>query len=121
MKIIGKISLSMLILTPAVVLAQGIKDAGDKLTFMREKGVGLSSNFQGLTGTVLSAIFYVLGTVFLILMIYGGFVWIKAAGRDPEIDRAKKIIITAVVGMMVVLASYAITNFILGRVGSPTA
>lgn len=120
MKIIGKISLSLLVLMPVVVLAQGLKDAGNKLDFMQDKGVGLPGNFQGLTGTVLAGIFYILGTIFLLLMIYGGYVWIKSAGRDQEVDRAKKILATSIIGMVVVLASYAITNFILGRIGAPT-
>ena len=119
MKIIGKISLSLIVFIPVAVLAQGLKDAGDKLGSMQDKGVGLSSNFQGLTGTVLAGIFYILGTIFLLLMIYGGYVWIKAAGRDQEVDRAKRILMTSIIGMIVILASYAITNFILGRVGAP--
>ncbi len=121
MKIIGKISLSLLVLMPVVVLAQGLKDAGDKLEFMQDKGVGLSRNFEGLTGTVLAGVFYVLGTVFLLLMIYGGYVWLKAAGRDQEVDRAKRILMTSIIGMVVILASYAITNFILGRISAPIA
>lgn len=107
------ISLSLLLL-PALSLAQGLKDAGGKLS---DTQVGLSSDLPGTASNVVNIVFYIVGTLFLILVIYGSFVWLKAAGREEEINRAKKIIYTSVVGLIVVMASYAITNFILSRTG----
>ena len=93
--------------------AEGIGAAGEKLSGLAGQGLALTSNFQGTTATVVSMIFYVMGTIFLALMIYGGVVWAKSAGREEEIKRAKNIIITALIGLVVVMASYAITRFIL--------
>ena len=123
MKIIGKIFLATLVcLPPAVVLAAtGLGEAGTKLGNLKTQGVGLSSNLGGITASVLSGGFYLLGTIFLALMIYGGFVWGKAAGRDEEVTRARKIITTSLIGMIILLASYGITNFILSRAGTTPA
>lgn len=122
MKIIGKSWLTLLAcLVPAVVLSQGLKEAGGKLGAMSGQGVALSGNFGGVTGTVVAMALSLVGTIFFVLMIYGGFVWIKSAGREDEITRAKKIVITAIVGLAVVLSSYAITNFVLNRLAGQPA
>jgi len=105
---------SLALFSPLTALAQGLKNAGDNLGSMN---VGLSADFEGSLSSYLNGAYYVLGTVFFGLMIYGGFVWLKAAGRESEVDRAKKIIIAAVAGMALLFFAYAITNFILVRVG----
>lgn len=104
-----------LILPLRVLAAEGIGAAGEKLSGLSGQGVALSSNLQGTTAIVVSAIFYVVGTIFLGLMIYGGVVWAKSAGREEEINRAKKIIFAAIIGLVVLMASYAITNFVLAN------
>ena len=53
-----------------------------------------------------------LGIIFLILIIYAGLTWMTAAGDEGKIDRAKKIISAAIVGLAIVLAAYAITYFV---------
>lgn len=100
---------------PLIASAQGLKDAGNTLGEMQNQGVTLSSDLQGTANTVVKTIFYLIGTIFLVLVIYGGIVWMKSAGRDEEVARAKRIVVTSVIGVVVVLLSYAITTFVMGR------
>ena len=51
-----------------------------------------------------------LGISFLGLMIYAGFIWMLARGNAQEVERAKNIIIYAVIGLAVVLGAYVITK-----------
>lgn len=53
------------------------------------------------------------GLIFLILMIYGGFIWMTAGGNDMKVIKAKKIIVQATIGVIIVLSAYAITTFVL--------
>lgn len=103
------------VFTPLFAQAAGLQDAGGKLGSIQAR-TGLTSDFSGTASTALSGGLYVLGTLFLGLLIYGGIVWIKAAGREEQVARAKRIIITAVVGLAVIMSSYALTTFILSRV-----
>lgn len=50
-----------------------------------------------------------IGVIFLILMIYGGFIWMFARGNDTEVDKAKNIIKNAVIGLILISLAYAIT------------
>jgi len=61
-------------------------------------------------GQVLNISTIFLGVVFLGLIIYGGIIWMLARGNQQEVEKAKNIIIYAVVGLAVVLGAYAITT-----------
>jgi len=63
-----------------------------------------------IVGKALSILTIFLGIVFLGLMIYAGYLWMMARGNEQDIEKAKNIIIYAVIGLVVVLSSYAITN-----------
>jgi hypothetical protein len=67
---------------------------------------------QEIVGTVIGAILSLLGVIFFLLVIYGGLRWMLAQGNESEVEKAKEILIAAVVGLVIVLAAYAITSFI---------
>jgi hypothetical protein len=57
----------------------------------------------------------VVGLVFVSLIIYAGYLWFTAAGRPEPVDKAKKILRQAVIGLFIIFTSYSITTFILNR------
>jgi len=76
-----------------------------------------------LKGTVINIINWVLGILSLlavIFVIYGGFVWLTAAGNEEKIEQAKKIIGAAVVGLIVILLAWAIVIFVAGTTKNVT-
>ena len=56
------------------------------------------------------------GVIFFILMFYAGFKWMTARGQDEEIKKAQQTIIMAVIGLVIIISGYAITNFVVERV-----
>ncbi len=113
-KIVVLFIVILLLMVPAVSAAQSLQNAAGNLGSFQTGG--LSSDLGGTAQNVVKAIFWLVGTIFLLLSIYGGIVWIKAAGREEEVNRAKKIIVAAVFGLIIVFASYAITDFVMNRV-----
>ncbi len=59
-----------------------------------------------------------LGTIFLLLVFYAGFIMFTAAGNDEKVGGAKKIIQYAIIGLIIILCAYSITNFVLTRIAS---
>ena len=53
------------------------------------------------------------GVIFLLLMVYGGYTWMIARGDETEAKKAKDTITMAAIGMAVVLIAYVITYFVL--------
>ena len=77
------------------------------------KGTGLKNTApQVMAGTIIGAVLSLVGVVFFLLIIYGGLRWMLAQGNEQEVESAKQIIIAAVIGLIIVLAAYAITAFI---------
>ena len=68
-------------------------------------------------GEVVGAGLAFIGIVFLILMIYGGWIWMFAQGNEQEVEKAKGLIVAAIIGLLIVLGAYAITSYVGGAVG----
>jgi len=54
-----------------------------------------------------------LGIIAVVVILYGGFMWMTASGNEDRVDKAKKIIIAGAIGLVIVLAAYAIVNFVV--------
>lgn len=70
----------------------------------------------GIAGTAVKTFLSILGVIFLILMLYGGYNWMIAHGEEQKVEKAKDTIRTAIIGLVIIIGSYAIWNFILVRV-----
>lgn len=68
----------------------------------------LATKAGQLVGTLLAFV----GVLFLILMIYAGLMWMTASGNEQTVDKAKSLIINAIIGLVIVLAAYGITTFV---------
>ena len=77
-----------------------------------DSGFG-TSDLITIIGTIIKVFLGLLGIIFLVLVIYSGFLWMTAGGDDKQVERAKKTLINAVVGIVIVLFSYAIASFIV--------
>jgi cbb3-type cytochrome oxidase subunit 3 len=99
-----------------------------RLAQANDYGLGKTATEAGLTGgggdvavlagRVVGTALSMIGVLFFILMIYGGFLWMTARGNEQQTDKAKQTITAAVIGMIIVLSSYAITTFVFQAVGS---
>lgn len=53
-----------------------------------------------------------LGVVLLGYVLYAGFLWMTAGGEEDNIKKAQGILRNAVIGLVIILASYSITLFV---------
>lgn len=58
------------------------------------------------------------GVVFMILFLVGGLMYLSAAGNEDQTGKAKRMMIDAVIGLVLVLGSWAIARFIGGELGA---
>lgn len=66
-----------------------------------------------IAGKIINAFLGIMGVVMVILVLYGGFLWMTAAGNTEKIDKAKKILGNAVVGIIIIIMAYAISYFVI--------
>jgi len=59
----------------------------------------------------------IVGSLALLMFIYGGFMFLISAGSSEKIGKAKTILIAAVIGLAIVFGSYLIIKFFLQTLG----
>ncbi len=100
-----------------VVSAQNL--GGTNLSNIASKaGVSTGQTLETRVGGIIAAILGMLGTVFLVLTIYAGVLWMTASGEEAKIEKAKEILKAAIIGLAIVLSAYTITYFVGSRLGA---
>ncbi len=66
-------------------------------------------------GLVINAALSLLGIIFIILMIVAGYKWMTASGNEEKVDESKSTIKRAIIGLIIVIGSWAIWNFIVAN------
>ena len=80
------------------------------------EGIGGDSSVElpELIGNITAVLLSVLGIIFVVLVVYAGFLYLTAAGDDENVKKAKKLLGQGVVGLVIIIAAYAITDFVIG-------
>jgi len=73
------------------------------------------SSLAIIVGTIIRAAFSLLGGIFIILIILGGYEWMTAEGNEQKVEKAQNYIKRAIIGLIVTLSAWAIWSFILER------
>ncbi len=101
------ISLLLPGLSRAVELG-GLKETAIKANIDIDKQSDITASLASIIQFALSFV----GVLFLIMLIWGGTVWMTAAGNQENIKKARGIVVAAVIGLVITLSAYAITQFI---------
>lgn len=90
----------------------GVQKATDGLETTATKGYGklpTETNLSTIIGKIVGAALAFLGIFFFVLIIIGGYMWMFSMGNEQTATKAKDILIAATIGLIIVLAAYAIT------------
>ncbi len=73
---------------------------------------------MGVIGKAAQFLLGIVGSVTLLLFIYGGFVWLTSGGKPDRIEKGKTIIIQTVIGLAIVFGAYVGINFLVKALGA---
>ncbi|MFA6525857.1 MAG: hypothetical protein WCT26_00375 [Candidatus Buchananbacteria bacterium] len=62
---------------------------------------------------ILRVFFGLLGVIAVLLLIYGGFIWMTAGGDPGKVDKAKQIIYNTIIGLIIIFSAFAISSFLM--------
>ncbi|MFH1565464.1 MAG: pilin [bacterium] len=77
-------------------------------------------------GDVIGLVLSLLGVIFMVIIIYSGFLWMTARGNEENAQKAKAIMTNAVIGVVIIFSAYAITSLLIDylygatKVSAPT-
>lgn len=91
----------------------GLKTTADQTGHTKQKLFGSPDNIETGINSIIGTVLSFLGVLFLVLIIYGGFLWMTARGNDKTVEQAKTIVINSVIGLAIVSAAYAVSYFVL--------
>ncbi len=79
-----------------------------------------TSDPRAIVARIINVALGLLGVIALGLIIYAGFLWMTSAGEEEKISKAKKLLVSAVIGLGIILSSWAIASFVLDRLSDAT-
>ena len=100
-------------------IRNGINTGGGGLNNVATDVYGTAVSGRTLEGTVvlvINGILGLLGIIFLVLVLYAGFLWMTAAGNEDQVTKAKSILTTSIIGIVIIVAAYAIVKFVLDAI-----
>lgn len=119
-KIIKKITAAFLSLVFVFVLAnqtlayEFAKESGLDKTAENNYVTGTAaSTVQDIIGAIIYTVLGLVGVIFMGLVIYGAFTWMTAQGNEEKVKKANKILFSALFGLMITLAAYVLTYFLI--------
>lgn len=71
------------------------------------------NSFRRVVVNIVNFILFFLGLVAMIMITYGGFLYLTAGGDDGQQGKAKSILLYAAIGIFVILSAFALSNTLL--------
>lgn len=72
-------------------------------------------NLNSIIGGILNVAMGFLGVIAVLIILYGGFIWMTAGGEQDKVDKAKKMIYAGIIGLVIIFAAYAIAMFVMSN------
>lgn len=113
------LALSILLLTPFTITKAQLSNSINNLdnAIGGQNGAGLQRDLATSISTVVKGVLALVGTIFLLLTIYAGILWMTAQGEEAKVGKAIQIIRASVVGLIITMSAYAITYFVTTKLG----
>jgi|GEM_PF-1570847 len=84
--------------------------------FGQAAGYGQASLPQ-VIGQIVRIVLSLLGIAAVIIMVAGGFMWMSSGGSPEKVEKAKKIIVNGLIGLLIIIFAYAIATFVMEKLG----
>jgi hypothetical protein len=78
-------------------------------------GTGVT-NVEGLIGKILKPVFGIIGSLALVMFVYGGLTWMISAGNAEKLKKGRDTLLWAAIGLFVVMMSYVLVMITLNTI-----
>ncbi|PIR03714.1 MAG: hypothetical protein COV59_04555 [Candidatus Magasanikbacteria bacterium CG11_big_fil_rev_8_21_14_0_20_39_34] len=131
MQVLKKLAKSKALLTVAAAFVMGVAfvpsialadEAQDTFGIGYASATSLGDRDVRVTiSSIINVALSLLGIVALVIILAGGFKWMTAGGNDEKVTEARKLMISGVIGLAIILSAYAIAKFVLQQLSRATA
>ena len=103
-----------LLFFPLIAQAQTAEAVNTAQTVAQAAGVGGQTDLLTIIGRIINIALGFLGVILLCIMLYAGFLWMTAGGDEEKVKTAQKWIRNAIIGLIIIVSAFGITQMILG-------
>lgn len=120
-------SLPVLFLPVSVLAAppagQGLSGAKTSLdTIKTESGVSAgAADLPILIGRIIGLVIGVVGILLVVRIVQAGILYMTSAGDGKKVDEAKKLMTQNVIGIIIIIAAYSISSFVINQIATATS
>lgn len=75
-------------------------------------------SIPSLVARIINQVLPLVGALFLIMFIWGGFQWFTAGGDEGKIKRARQTLMNAAIGIAIVMGAYLLVSNVLNILGA---
>jgi hypothetical protein len=68
---------------------------------------------QVIVGRIIDIILGMVGSLALLMFVYGGIVWMTSSGSPEKVKKGKNILVWSILGLAIIFFSYAMVKFVI--------
>lgn len=117
------LTLFSLLVVPAFLRAQTFDDPETTnygLEEVRSIKIGQNTDVKNTVAQVINIALGFLGVIAVIIIIYAGFKWMTAGGNEEQVTDARKMIVQAIIGLVIIFMAWIISTFVIDRLRDVT-
>ncbi|MBU1178111.1 hypothetical protein KJ903_02735 [Patescibacteria group bacterium] len=96
-----------------VLVGDNVASATDfGLSYVKDSGV-VTSSWGVVVGRIIQAVLGLVGVLLLVMMIYGGILYMTSAGSEERIGSAKKVLSYSIFGAIIIALAFTLTSYII--------
>ena len=126
LKNLVSMAMLLLIIMPVFALTLPVQVQGAAPDFWGEDTditgtIGLGEKDpRDIAAGVINVILGFLGIIADVIILLGGFKWMTAGGNEDKVAEARNLILAGIVGMVIILAAFAIATFVISNIYGAT-
>lgn len=84
-------------------------------------GLGTNTDIKTVIVNIIRLVLGFLGLIAVIIVLYGGFQWMTASGNEEKVSSARATLTAGLIGLVIILAAYAISAYVITIILEQTA
>jgi len=118
-KNLAVVAMLLFLIAPAFVFVAQAQDADLGLEYADQLGLADPDDPdpRQMAVNIVKYLMTFLGIIAVVVILIGGFRWMTAGGNEDKVASAKKMIIAGAIGLIIILAAYAIVQFVINTTG----
>ena len=113
-QVILSLMLMILFVSPLIVQASSQSDVYG-INYVANTGIA-KKDPRDVAADLIKLAMSFLGTIAVLLILYGGLKWMIAGGNQDKIDEARKTLWSGFIGLVIIVAAYAIAAYVIEAV-----